>query len=445
MTSPPTPNPYAPWLLPDFRRYACGSFAATFAQQAETLVVSVVLVDAYSSQNAPLALGLMALVRALPVMLLAIAGGQIADRFDRGRVLVLMFSLGALSSAGLLAVAVLGAPVGWYYPFLALGAAALAIANPSRQALLPGLVPAEIFSNATAWGSSTFYTATVTGPVVAGFLLDRFSYSAGPAAAAGLAASRLAWPVPALAMAVLCRLLGVAAIAALRYRRTNHSEATISWQSVLAGIHFVWRTKLFRATITLDLFAVLLGGATYLLPIFAKEILKVGSTELGILRAADAVGAIAMALTLAHRPPLRRAGVTLLWAVTGFGAATVVFGLSPWFWLSVLTMCLVGAFDNISVVVRHTLVQMLTPDEMRGRVSAVNSVFIVASNDLGGAESGITAWLFGPVLSVVGGGLGAIFVVLAVMRLWPQILRIGALDSIRPESLEEATVETPTV
>ncbi len=445
MSAPPTPNPYAPWLLPDFRRYACGSFAATFAQQAETLVVSVVLVEKTytpgNSGNAALALGLMALVRALPVMLLAIAGGQIADRFDRRRVLVLMFWLGALASAGLLAVALLGARVGWYYPFLALGAAALAVANPSRQALLPGLVPPEVFSNAATWGSSIFYTATVTGPVVAGFMLDRFALSAGPGVAAGLAASQLIQPAPALAVAVLCRLLGVAAIAGMQYRRTNQAEETISWQSVLAGIRFVWRTKLILATITLDLFAVLLGGATYLLPIFAKEILKVGSTDLGILRAADALGAVGMALTLAHRPPLRRAGVTLLWAVTGFGAATIVFGLSPWFWLSVLMMCLVGAFDNISVVVRHTLVQMLTPDEMRGRVSAVNSVFIVASNDLGGAESGITAWLFGPVLSVVGGGLGAILVVLAVMRLWPEVFGIGSLDSIRPESLVEAAGE----
>ena len=341
-------------------------------------------------------------------------------------------------------MAVLDAPVGWYYPFLALGAAALAIANPSRQALLPGLVPPELFSNAATWGSSVFYTATVTGPVVAGFLLDRFAHAAVPGATAGLAASKLIQPAPVFALAVLCRLVAVAMIGRMRYTRSNHAEETISLKSVLAGIRFVWRTKLILATITLDLFAVLLGGATYLLPIFAKDILGVGSAELGILRAADAVGAIGMALALAHRPPLRRAGVTMLWAVAGFGAATIVFGLSTWFWLSVLMMFLVGAFDNISVVVRHTLVQMLTPDDMRGRVSAVNSVFIVASNDLGGAESGITAWLFGPVLSVVGGGIGAILVVLAVMRLWPQVRRIGPLDAIRPESLAEAASETPT-
>ena len=205
----------------------------------------------------------------------------------------------------------------------------------------------------------------------------------------------------------------------------------------MAGIRFVWNTKLILATITLDLFAVLLGGATYLLPIYAKDILHVGSAGLGFLRSADAIGAVCMAMLLAHLPPMRRAGVAMLWAVAGYGVATIIFGISQWFWLSLLMMFLVGALDNISVVVRHTLVQMLTPDEMRGRVSAVNGVFIVASNDLGGLESGLTAWLFGPVISVVGGGVGTILVVIAAARLWPQILRIGSLAAIRPAAAEE--------
>jgi MFS family permease len=193
------------------------------------------------------------------------------------------------------------------------------------------------------------------------------------------------------------------------------------------------------ATITLDLFAVLLGGATYLLPIFAKDILGVGPAGLGFLQAADAVGAMCMAVLLVHLPPMRRAGAAMLWAVAGFGLTTIVFGLSTWFWLSLLMMFLIGMLDNISVVVRHTLVQMLTPDRMRGRVSAVNSVFIVASNDLGGLESGLTAWLFGPVISVVAGGAGTILVVLAAVCLWPQILAIGSLNSIRPDAEEETS------
>jgi hypothetical protein len=210
------------------------------------------------------------------------------------------------------------------------------------------------------------------------------------------------------------------------------SESAVSWKSLVAGIRFVWQTKLILAAISLDLFAVLLGGATYLLPIFAEDILEVGATGLGLLRSAEAVGAVGMGVLLAHLPPMRRAGRTLLWAVAVFGAATIGLGLSRWFPVSLVMMFLIGAFDNVSVVVRHTLVQMLTPDEMRGRVSAVNSVFIVASNDLGGLESGVTAKLFGPVPSVVFGGIGAILVVLGAAWKWPQILAIGSLADIRP-------------
>ncbi len=209
----------------------------------------------------------------------------------------------------------------------------------------------------------------------------------------------------------------------------------------MAGIRFVFRTKLILATITLDLFAVLFGGATYLLPIFANEILGVGSWGLGLLRSAEAVGAISMAMLLAHLPPMRRAGHTLLWAVAGFGTATVVFGLSTSFWLSLAMMFIIGALDNISVVVRHTLVQLLTPDRMRGRVSAVNSVFIVASNDVGGLESGLVAAMVGTVGSVVLGGIGTILVVLGAARTWPEILAIGSLRDIR--SADEADAGPP--
>jgi MFS family permease len=333
--------------------------------------------------------------------------------------------LGVATSAGLLTVALLGGSVPWIYLLLGLGAAGQALGSPSRSALLPQLVPAELFSNAVSWNSSVFYVASVTGPVVGGMIM-------------ALSQNNLA---PAFAVVLACRLLALAAITLMRYRQAGRPSQSISWQSVMAGVRFVWSTKVILATITLDLFAVLLGGATYLLPIYAKDILNVGPTGLGFLRAADAVGAVCMAMTLAHRPPMRRAGPTLLWAVGGFGLATIIFGISQWFWLSLLMMFLVGALDNISVVVRHTLVQMLTPDEMRGRVSAVNSVFIVASNDLGGLESGLTAWLFTPVISVVAGGVGAILVVLGVMQLWPQILSIGSLDTIRPVEVPDSAAE----
>ena len=329
-------------------------------------------------------------------------------------------SLNLLASIALVVAAWSQAPVLWVFGLLGLMAVGTALGSPSRTAWLPQLVEPAIFSNAVTWNVTMFYIASVTGPAVGGGIM---AISENPA--------------PAFAVVVVCRLLAVACLLRTRRRKPAISEEPISWKSVLAGIRFVWSTKLILATITLDLFAVLLGGATYLLPIYAKDILRVGPVGLGLLRSADAVGAISMAVLLTHVRPMRRAGVTLLWAVAGFGLATIVFGLSTWFWLSLLMMFLVGALDNISVVVRHTLVQMLTPDAMRGRVSAVNNVFIVASNDLGGLESGLTAWLFGPVKSVVGGGIGTMLVVCGVAYLWPQVLRIGSLTSIRPASISE--------
>jgi MFS family permease len=203
-------------------------------------------------------------------------------------------------------------------------------------------------------------------------------------------------------------------------------------KTLLAGIHFVTRNQIILATISLDLFAVLLGGATYLLPIYATSILHVGAVGFGWLRAAPAFGAFLMGMFIAHLPPMKKAGRTLLWAVAGFGIATIIFGLSTSFWLSLVMLFLTGAFDNISVVVRHTLVQVLTPDDMRGRVSAVNNVFIGASNELGGWESGLTAQIFGPKVSVVGGGIGTILVVLATAVIWPAVRRFGSLHDAKP-------------
>jgi hypothetical protein len=211
----------------------------------------------------------------------------------------------------------------------------------------------------------------------------------------------------------------------------------VSLRSLLDGCRFVWRTKPILATITLDLFAVLLGGAVALLPVFQKDVLRVGPAWLGWLRAAPSLGALGMALLLAHRGPLRRPGQSLLWAVAGFGAATVAFGFSRDPLLSFTLLALTGALDNVSVVVRGTLVQVLTPDAMRGRVSAVNGVFISSSNELGAFESGLTAQWFGPVASVAGGGIGTIFVVLAVTSAWPEVLRLGPLGALKPDASVE--------
>jgi len=430
MSAPaPTSDPYALWRSSSYRQYAGSWFLITFSRLVEITAIGSYLAKLYNMNQASFALGILALVQALPVMLLAIPGGQLADRFDRRRVMILSFSLGIVSSIGLLATAILGGPVLWFYVLLGIGAVGWALGNPARQALLPQLVPAEIFSNAVAWNSSVFYIASVTGPIAGGLLVA--------------ASQKLTMSVeslaPAFALVVLCRIVAIAALTRIRLkpRPANHVEPSISWESVMAGLRFVWRTKLILATITLDLFAVLLGGCVYLLPVYAEHILHVDAVGLGVLQAADACGAICMAMLQAHRPPMRRAGTAMLLAVAGFGAATIVFGLSNWFWLSLAMMFVMGVMDNISVVVRHTLVQMLTPDKMRGRVSAVNGIFIVASNDLGGLESGLVAWLFTPVVSVVSGGVGTILVVLVALCLWPQLLKIGSLDKIQPASSDE--------
>jgi MFS family permease len=204
--------------------------------------------------------------------------------------------------------------------------------------------------------------------------------------------------------------------------------------SLIAGFKFVFASRIILGIITLDLFAVLLGGATALLPVYAKDILRAGPSGLGLLQAALPLGSLICALVLAHRPPLKKAGRTLLWAVAIFGLATIGFGVSRWFWFSMVMLIVCGIVDNISVVVRHTLVQLLTPDEKRGRVSAVNSLFIGTSNELGGFESGFVANWFGPVFSVVSGGIGTILVVLVVALVWPQIRRYGRLDAVALES-----------
>jgi len=448
MSSPAnTPDPYAPWRIPDFRRYAFSWFLMMFSKHVEFAAVSFHFVKMYSPEKAALAIGMMALVQALPVMLLAIPGGQLADRFDRRLILLSTIAITVLSSTGLLAVIFLETPVLWIYICLTVGAIGRALGSPSRASLLPQLVPAKIFSSAITWNSTAFYIATVTGPVVGGLIVamsekqELLISLLGPVVGNFMAAFSVN-AVPAFVLIVLCRMIAIAAISMIRHRAPARTDQPVSWKSVAAGTRFVWRTKLILATITLDLFAVLLGGAIYLLPIYANDILKVGASGFGFLRAADAVGAMCMALWLAHRPPLKRAGVTLVWAIVGFGAATIVFGLSRNFWLSMGMMFAIGALDNISVVVRHTLVQMLTPDEMRGRVSAVNGIFIVASNDIGGLESGLVAWLFTPVFSVVSGGVGTILVVIGAICIWPQILKIGSLDSIQPASLAEPDRET---
>jgi predicted MFS family arabinose efflux permease len=281
----------------------------------------------------------------------------------------------------------------------------------ARSSFFPTLVPRDVFANAVTWNSSVFQIASVVGPAISGFIVVHISFSCVYVidAITSFLFFLLVLPIP-------------------RSPEKKKHEALDTWRSLQAGMRFVLSKHVILATITLDLFAVLLGGATALLPMFADQILRVGAIGLGWMRATPAIGAFVTALVVAYLPPIKRAGVTLFWCVTGFGLATILFGLSQAFWFSLAMLFFIGAFDSVSVIIRGTIVQLVTPDEMRGRVSAVNNIFIGTSNEFGALESGLTAALFGPVISVVGGGIGTILVVLGVAKWWPETRKIGRLD-----------------
>ncbi|PYJ20285.1 MAG: hypothetical protein DME92_10070, partial [Verrucomicrobia bacterium] len=298
------------------------------------------------------------------------------------------------------------------YLLLFIGATARTFSWAARSSFFPTLVPRDVFANAVTWNNSIFQIGSVVGPALSGLLV-----------------AYVGFPFVYLldALFALAFFLLVVPIRRSKQRRDQIEAST--WKSLMAGLRFVFRRKVILATITLDLFAVLLGGVTALLPIFADQILHCGPVGLGWMRAMPAVGAFSTALAVAHLPPMKQAGRALLWCVTGFGIATILFGLSKIFWLSLGLLCLVGAFDSVSVIIRGSIVQLVTPDEMRGRVSSVNNIFIGTSNEFGALESGLTAALFGPVLSVVAGGIGTILVVLTVALRWPETRRIGTLDA----------------
>jgi MFS family permease len=283
---------------------------------------------------------------------------------------------------------------------------------PASSSFMPQLVPRQQFPKAVTWMSGSFQVSAVTGPVAGGIVVA-LTHGAVWVYAFNFVA------------AIVCAVM-------IGMVRTHHSVATkekMSFKSVAAGLKFVFRHQVILGSISLDLFAVLLGGASALLPVYAKDILHVDATGLGWLQAALPLGSVLMSVILVHRPPLQKAGRTLLWAVAGFGLATIGFGFSPWFWFSFLMLFICGLTDYISVVVRHTLVQLLTPDEMRGRVSAVNSLFIGTSNQMGEFESGMVAHYFGSVFAVVSGGVGTIIVVALAAWMWPEIRKYGRLDS----------------
>ncbi len=380
-----------------------------------TQVQSVALQwEIYERTEQAIALGLVGLVQIVPALLFLLPAGHLADSRDRRGVVTVGMVGTTLTSLALAGASMASAPVWLLYLLLFLDATFLSLARPARSAMLPLIVPEAVFGNAVTWNSSLFQLAMVVGPALGGLVV--------------------AWWLPA---AYLFSAAGSTLFAIIMWfialRPQQRSGSRASLQTLLAGMSFVRRTPLVLAAISLDMFAVLLGGAVYLLPIFAKDILQVGEWGFGLLRAAPAVGALLMALVLAHTPPMRHAGRNLLLAVAGFGLATIIFGVSRSFWLSLVALALTGALDNISVVIRHTLVQLATPDSMRGRVSAVNSVFIGLSNELGGFESGLVAQGFGPVVSVVSGGIGTIAVVAATAVMSPTLRQLDRVDDAAAE------------
>ncbi len=400
---------------PSFGLYQIARFCIVLATEMQSVAVGW---QVYEITKRPLDLGLVGLAQFLPGILLFLVSGHVADRHDRRRLVVLCYALFAGCSALLLFAAIEHThSVYPIYAVLILIGVVRAFNGPVSRALLPQLVPEEHFPNAVAWASGVFQTATILGPSIGGVVYAAFR---GPGAVYALAmASSLAATVCAYRIKVEARA------------QSARSREPISTATVLAGFHYIWRQKLILGSISLDLFAVLLGGAVALLPVYASEILRTGPWGLGILRSAPGVGAAAMAIYLAYRPLRGRVGWKMLACVSAFGVCTILFGLSKSLILSIVALVLVGATDMVSVIVRGTLIQIATPDEMRGRVNAVDMVFIGASNELGQFESGLTAHWFGTVPAVVLGGIGTILVTIGWAWLFPELRNADKLTTVQ--------------
>jgi MFS family permease len=399
---------------PSFGLYQIARFCIVLATEMQSVAVGW---QVYEITRRPLDLGLVGLAQFLPGILLFLVSGHVADRYDRRRLVVACYAAFAGCSALLFAAAIYHThSVYPIYAVLILIGIVRAFNGPVSRALLPQLVPEEHFPNAVAWASGVFQTATILGPSIGGVVYAAFR---GPSA------------VYALAMASSLVATACAYRIKVESRARTRTREPISTSTILAGFHYIWRQKLILGSISLDLFAVLLGGAVALLPVYASEILRTGPWGLGILRSAPGVGAAAMAIYLAHKPLRGKVGLKMLACVSGFGVCTILFGISRSLTLSIIALVLVGATDMVSVIVRGTLIQIATPDEMRGRVNAVDMVFIGASNELGQFESGLTAHWFGTVPAVVLGGIGTILVTLGWAWLFPELRNADKLTTVQ--------------
>jgi MFS family permease len=389
----------------EYRLFQGARLASVLGLQMQSVVVGW---QVYTITNRPIDLAWVGLAQFMPAIGLSLVAGHIADRLERRRILMAVHAVSAALSVALFLLATESTPrLAAIYAVLVGVGVARAFGGPASQSMVPSLVPVEHFGNAVAWGSSMWQAATVVGPTLGGL---------GVAAAGGVGHVYLA--------AAACSAVAFALTASMRRMPRADRSLKASRGSFFAGVVYVWKNQIVLGAISLDLFAVLLGGATALLPIYARDILRLGPWALGILRSAPAVGSALTGIMLASRPIERRAGAKMLACVAGFGVATIVFGLSRSFALSLVALAVAGAVDMVSVFVRSALVQLATPDAMRGRVSAVNMVFIGASNELGEFESGITAQWLGAEASVVLGGIGTLIVV----AIWA--LRFPALRGV---------------
>ncbi|HEY2855400.1 MAG TPA: MFS transporter [Gemmatimonadaceae bacterium] len=412
-------DPYASLRIPSYRWFILSTFTMTLAAQIQGVVVSWQI---YDVTRDPLSLGLIGLAEALPYIGVALFAGHVADRQNRRAISLASLAVLVCCSLALLGLSLTGtghmgsASYRRIWPFFAvifLSGIARSFLQPARQALGAEIVPRELYPNAVAWRSSTWQTGAVAGPALGGLLY-------------GFTSPSFAYGVDASLMVVA--LFAFAAIA-YQPRGTRAIETSVG-ESLRTGIQFVIREPVLLGAMTLDLFSVLLGGAEALLPVFADQILHAGPQGLGVLRAAPAAGAMVMSIYLAHRRPFQRAGRALLSAVAIFALCIIGFGLSRSFVLSLGLLAISGMADNVSVVVRSTLLQVLTPEHLLGRVSSVNAIFIGSSNELGAFESGVAARLLGTVTSVVLGGVASLSVVGIVAARIPSLRRLGAIERI---------------
>jgi len=403
---------------PAFGLFWCARGFSALSYQMQAVAAGWQL---YALTHSTFQLGMVGLVQFLPIVVFTLIAGHVADRYERRAVYGIALAVQGVAAC-VLAIGTRGHWLGvpGIFTVVAVIGAARAFQGPATQALLPTLVPLPVVPRAIAWATGAFQTASIIGPSLGGLL-----YAFGAA-------------VPYAAAGVLA-LVGAGLITLMRRERSTRLREPATIASLFSGVNYIGRHPVILGSISLDLFAVLLGGATALLPVFARDILRVGAWGLGALRSAPAVGSLAMSVLLTRRPAQSHVGHKMFTAVIVFGLATIAFGLSRSFWVSVAALFILGAADTVSVVIRSSLVQIETPDEMRGRVGAVNSLFIGTSNQLGEFESGVTASLFGTVMATVLGGVGTLVVAVLWMRIFPSLRAFDRFEGRRvPAAVAES-------